>query len=85
MKVKRIAIKSYLINKVLQTVKARWTQDRRHKTIWIQSDNDRTHILVNDEEFALSVAQTGFDICLINQPPNSLDMNVLDIRFFASL
>lgn len=85
MKVDRVTIRSYLIAKVLPAIKARWPRDQRHKTIWIQQDNARTHIPVNDEEFALAVAQTGLDIRLINQPPNSPDMNVLDLGFFASL
>jgi hypothetical protein len=32
-----------------------------------------------------AAAQTGFNIHLINQPPNSPDMNILDLGFFASL
>ena len=40
---------------------------------------------VNDEQFAATVAQTGMDIRIINQPPNSPDMNVLDLGFFNSL
>ena len=40
---------------------------------------------VNDEQFAAAVAQTGMDIRIINQPPNSPDMNVLDLGFFNSL
>ena len=27
----------------------------------------------------------GFSICMYNQPPNSLDLNVLDLGFFASI
>ena len=42
-------------------------------------------MLVNDEQFAAVVAQTGMDIRIINQPPNSPDMNVLDLGFFNSL
>jgi hypothetical protein len=55
------------------------------KTIWIQQDNAPTHVLVNDEQFAHAVAQTGLDIRLMNQPANSPDMNVLDLGFFNSL
>jgi hypothetical protein len=40
---------------------------------------------INDTEFANAVAQTGLDIRLINQPANSLDLNVLDLGFFNSL
>jgi hypothetical protein len=41
---------------------------------------------VNDENSATTIAQTGIDIRLINQPSNSPDLNVLDLGFFfASL
>jgi hypothetical protein len=39
----------------------------------------------NDEDFAIAVAHSGLDIKLTNQPMNSLDLNVLDLEFFASL
>jgi len=40
---------------------------------------------MNDEQFIAAIAQTGMDIRIINQPPNSPDMNVLDLGFFNSL
>jgi hypothetical protein len=40
---------------------------------------------VNDKDFATVVAHIGHDIQLINQPVNSLDLNVLDLGIFASL
>jgi hypothetical protein len=40
---------------------------------------------VDDEHFVVAAAQTGLDIRLINQPPNSPNMNCLDLGFFASL
>lgn len=39
----------------------------------------------DDEQFNIAVQQTGLDIRLMNQPPNSPDMNCLDLGFFASL
>ena len=39
----------------------------------------------NDPIFLEAVAQTGLDVHIMNQPPNSPDMNVLDLGFFASL
>jgi hypothetical protein len=33
----------------------------------------------------MAVAETGLNIRLMNQPPNSPDMNCLDLGFFASL
>jgi hypothetical protein len=45
----------------------------------------RAHIEQNDEAFQHAVAQTGLDIRIFNEPPNSPDLNVLDLGFFASL
>jgi hypothetical protein len=42
-------------------------------------------VLVDDEHFVVAAARTGLDIRLMNQPPNSPDMNCLDLGFFASL
>ena len=64
---------------------ASWPAEDRGNTIWIQQDNARTHVLPNDEVFLLAVQQCGLDIRLMNQPPNSPDVNVLDLGFFASL
>jgi hypothetical protein len=57
----------------------------RGQTIWIQQDNARTHVAATDAEFLAAVALTGLDIRIMNQPPNSPDMNVLDLGFFSSL
>ena len=74
-----------MIAKVLPAIVARWPREDARRTIWIQQDNAPSHVLVNDEQFAAAVAQTGMDIRIINQPPNSPDMNVLDLGFFNSL
>ena len=74
-----------MIAKVLPAIVARWPREDAGRTIWIQQDNAPSHVLVNDEQFAAAVAQTGMDIRIINQPPNSPDMNVLDLGFFNSL
>jgi len=71
MTVDRDTMRSYLIGKVLWAIKTRWPADDVGRTIWIQQDNARTHVSVDDEDFARAAAQTGFDIRLINQPPNS--------------
>jgi hypothetical protein len=79
-------MRSYLISKVLPAIKAKWLrEDNGNRTIWIQQDNARIHVPVDDIQFAISAAQTGLNIRLINQPPNSPDVNCLDLGFFASL
>ena len=55
-----------MIGKVLKAIVERWPREHTRNTIWIQQDNAPSHLLVNDEEFAAAVAQTEFDIRLIN-------------------
>jgi len=74
-----------LITKVIPAIRRVWPREDAGKTIWIQQDNARTHVAPNDPVFLEAVAQTGLDIHIMNQPPNSPDMNVLDLGFFASL
>ncbi|KAF7141606.1 hypothetical protein RHSIM_Rhsim06G0137900 [Rhododendron simsii] len=38
-----------------------------------------------DAEFLKAASQEGFDICLLFQPPQSPDMNVLDLGFFRAI
>lgn len=54
-------------------------------TIYIQQDNARPHIRIDDDEFVNMANKDGFDINLVCQPPNSPDLNVLDLGFFRSI
>jgi len=74
-----------MITKLLPAIKASWPREDAHEAIWIQQDNAPSHVPVDDAVFAAAVARTGLDIRLMNQPPNSPDMNCLDLGFFASL
>lgn len=85
MKVCRDTMRSYMITKLLPAIKAKWPREAANKTIWIQQDNAPSHVLPNDEQFAAAVREMGLDIRIMNQPPNSPDMNCLDLGFFASL
>jgi hypothetical protein len=54
-------------------------------TVRVQQDNTKPHIKADDQRFVDAVAATGMDIKLINQLPNSPDMNVLDLGFFRAI
>ncbi|EEE52908.1 hypothetical protein OsJ_35513 [Oryza sativa Japonica Group] len=83
--VTRDIIQNYLIEKVLPAIKHKWPNEERGLPIFIQQDNAKTHIAVDDPAF-LSVAQEdGWDIRLTCQPPNCPDLNVLDLGFYAAL
>ncbi|CAA7037110.1 unnamed protein product [Microthlaspi erraticum] len=83
--IKREDIKRCLIEKVLPNIRERWPTEDFGKTIFIQQDNARTHVDVNNEEFQEAASQHGFDIRLMCQPPNSPYMNILDLGFFRAI
>ncbi|XP_057426190.1 uncharacterized protein LOC130719589 [Lotus japonicus] len=75
----------FLIQKVLPAIRAKWPRDCVRDPIFIQQDNARSHIDQNDAEFCQAAKLDGFDIRLMCQPPNSPDLNVLDLGFFSAI
>jgi hypothetical protein len=84
-KVTREVMREFFIEKVLPAIKLVWPEDDGGEIIFIQQDNAKPHILPNDLAFAEAAANIGLVIKLIQQPPNSPDLNVLDLGFFRSL
>lgn len=78
-------IRAFLLEKVIPVIKNVWPVEELGQIIFIQQDNARTHIRPDDEQFNLVASQTRFDIKLMCQPPNSPDLNVLDLGFFRSI
>nr|GME01584.1 Transposase, Tc1-like protein [Ipomoea batatas]GME17943.1 Transposase, Tc1-like protein [Ipomoea batatas]GME18569.1 Transposase, Tc1-like protein [Ipomoea batatas] len=76
--------RKWLIDYVLPAIRAKWPLSSS-KSIFIQQDNARPHISVNDAEFLEAAQKDGFDIRLTCQPPNSPNMNVLDLGFFRAI
>ncbi|XP_071739090.1 uncharacterized protein [Rutidosis leptorrhynchoides] len=76
--------RTWLIEKVLPTIRAKWPQGHTGP-IFIQQDNAKPHINVNDSRFLEEASRDGFDIRLCFQPPNSPDLNVLDLGFFRAI
>ncbi|CAL5416707.1 unnamed protein product [Camellia sinensis] len=68
-----------LIEKVLPTIRSKWSHSSAMNTIFIQQDNARPYVDPFDVGFLEAVSREGFDIHLSYQPPNSSDMNVLDL------
>ncbi|RHY99694.1 hypothetical protein DYB35_014055 [Aphanomyces astaci] len=54
------------------------------KRIVLQQDNATPHRSINDESLA-KVSTDGWTFVIRQQPPNSPDLNVLDLGFFASI
>ncbi|XP_025876903.2 uncharacterized protein [Oryza sativa Japonica Group] len=78
-------IRSFMIEKVLPAVRAKWPREDAGKPIYIQQDNARPHIAPDDRMFCEAAKQDGFNIKLVCQPANSPDLNVLDLGFFNSI
>ncbi|XP_062201321.1 uncharacterized protein LOC133903865 [Phragmites australis] len=77
--------RDYIVNKLLPAIKEKWPVEEHGTPIFIQQDNAKTHIAVDDPEFIHAASSDGFDIRLMCQPPNSPDVNILDLGFFAAL
>ncbi|XP_024318861.1 uncharacterized protein LOC112272408 isoform X1 [Brachypodium distachyon] len=83
--VTRDVMREFICKKVIPAIQDRWPDEDVGRTILIQQDNAKPHLLPTDDAFQRVVDETDLDIKLIQQPPNSPDMNVLDLCFFRSL
>ncbi|KAH6797331.1 hypothetical protein C2S52_021885 [Perilla frutescens var. hirtella] len=77
-------IRNYLINQILPAIKAKWPPFAS-KVIYIQQDNAKPHIKDSYLIFREVSNTDGFEFTLIQQPPNSPDLNVNDLRWFRSI
>ncbi|XP_074315129.1 uncharacterized protein LOC141651310 [Silene latifolia] len=77
-------VKQCLLEKVIPAIKAKWPLNASGN-IWIQQDNAKPHISPKDLDFLEVAKSDGFDMELICQPPNSPDLNILDLGFFRSI
>jgi hypothetical protein len=81
----RDVIRDFMINQVLPAIRAKWLREDVGKPIFIQQDNAPFHLKFDDLDFYEAAKQERFNICLICQPSNSLDFNILDLGFFRSI
>jgi hypothetical protein len=77
--------REFLLDKVLPAIDEKWPQCHRGMAIKIQQDNARPHITGQDAAFLARVAIMELNISLIQQPPNSPDLNVLDLGYFNAI
>ncbi|XP_020200317.1 uncharacterized protein [Aegilops tauschii subsp. strangulata] len=83
--VTRKVSQDYMVNKLLPAIKEKWHVSDRGYPIIIQQDNAKTHIPVNDPMFCEAAMADGWNIRLTCEPPNSPDLNILNLGFFAAL
>ncbi|XP_057246826.1 uncharacterized protein LOC104884062 [Beta vulgaris subsp. vulgaris] len=77
-------MRDMIVNTIIPAIMRNWPEGVS-KDIYIQQDNARPHIHASDPEFIAAATQSGFNIQLINQPPQSPDLNVLDLGFFRAI
>ncbi|XP_074373577.1 uncharacterized protein LOC141713913 [Apium graveolens] len=84
--VKRDTVRPVIINNVVPVILDKCPRDDVMATIVIRQDNAKTHIDPNDREFRETIQQSGFNIQIRCQPPNSPDLlNVLDLGFCRAI
>lgn len=83
--VDREVYREFLVQKVFPSIRDKFPTEWKEHKIHVQQDNARPHVSHNDEEVVAAGATDGWDIVLRNQPPNSPDLNVLDLGFFNAI
>jgi len=84
-KVDKEAYKTMMIEQVLPAIVEKCPIAMLNAGVSIQQDNAPAHIRNDDADFLAAVQATGVDVKIYCQPPNSPDLNVLDLGFFNSL
>lgn len=74
----------YFLEYVLPAIRAKWP-GRRSRPIFIQQDNARPHSAAAVRAINLAGKSGGWNITMRNQPPNSPDLNVLDLGIFNTI
>ncbi|KAF0701534.1 Aste57867_8015 [Aphanomyces stellatus] len=74
--------RDFVINKVVPAIKASFPS--ASKRVVLQHDNATPHGSVTDRDLE-AVSSDGWTFVVRAQPPNSPDLNVLDLGFFASI
>ncbi|ETV76455.1 hypothetical protein H257_09474 [Aphanomyces astaci] len=74
--------RDYVMTRVIPAIKACFPSMNKH--VVLQDDNATPHRVITDELLA-SVSTDGWTFVVRSQPPNSPDLNVLDLGFFASI
>ncbi|ETW07417.1 hypothetical protein H310_01940 [Aphanomyces invadans] len=79
--VTKAVYRDYLLRYVIPTIKEVWPS-RRSRPIFIQQENARPHVEVDDDAVTLAGCSDCWKFLLVAQPAMSPDFNVLDLGFF---
>ncbi|KAF0748156.1 hypothetical protein AaE_007446 [Aphanomyces astaci] len=84
MTVTKTIYRDFLLTHVIPSIKRMWP-GRRGSPIYIQQDNARPHVALDDAAVTAAGVADGWNIQLVCQPAMSPDFNVLDLGFFNSI
>ena len=75
--------KRKMLDEVFPAIKAAWPGGP--VDVHVQQDNAPAHNIADDPDIVAAGTPDGWNIRLINQPPNSPDTNILDLGFSNSI
>jgi len=75
--------RNMVVKNVFPAIKSKWPSCR--SPIFLQQDGAPAHVREQDLEVVYQEKKYGWDINLLTRPPNSPDMNILDLGLFRSL
>lgn len=78
-------IRNMMIKNVLPAIREKFPKSEKSRTVYIQQDNAKPHLTNNDSALQEELVKEGWSLQLKSQPPNSPDLNVLDLGFFNSI
>lgn len=74
-----------IIENVLPAIRGKFPRSEKSSPIYIQQDNAKPHLAVDDPSITEECLKDGWNFQLQFQPPNSPDLNVLDLGFFNAI
>lgn len=74
-----------LVKNVIPAIRSKCPPFLRNLPLVIQQDGSRCHVQPDDPAIRVECSREGWNIRLEAQPPNSPDLNILDLGFFASI
>jgi hypothetical protein len=83
--VNKESIRQMMLENVIPAIKEKWPLATRMQPIIIQQDNAKPHCSVDDSSLVEAATEGTWKISFRCQPPNSPDLNVLDLGYFNSI
>jgi hypothetical protein len=85
MSVTKAVYMQFILDKVLPAIEEKWLQCHRNMAVKLQQDNAKPHMIHNDPEVLEKLNNMTVTVNLFDQPPNSPDLNVIDLGYFAAI